>query len=147
MIPRATIRIALVLALVATLGVADSPTAQAECTGFDGWPSLGTAAPTAKAVYVGTVTKAPDEGATPRFTLDGQSWRRYAVPSQARSDRPPVMDLAVSPEGATWVVVRDLIKFGTSRPDGVYVIDPAQAQPIDTEDARLVEPSATMTPE
>jgi hypothetical protein len=76
-------------------------------------------------------------------SFDGQSWRRYAVPGRARSEWPRVMDLAVSPEGITWIVVRDLIKFGTSRPDGIYVIDPIEAQPSMTEAARLIEATAS----
>jgi hypothetical protein len=74
-------------------------------------------------------------------SFDGTTWRQYAVPARAPSERPRVLDLAVAPEGTAWIVVRDLIKYGTSRPDGIYVIDPDEAEPIATEAATVIEPS------
>jgi hypothetical protein len=71
-------------------------------------------------------------------SFDGMTWRQYAVPGRARSERPRVFDLAVAPEGTAWIVVRDVVKFRTSRPDGIYVIDPAQAQPVATEAVTVV---------
>ncbi len=64
----------------------------------------------------------------PLTSFDGGTWRRFKVPSRARSGEPMIEDLSIGPGGSAWMVVRDKVKYKTTRADGIYVLDPTRAR-------------------
>ncbi len=66
----------------------------------------------------------------PLASFDGETWRRYDTPSRSSSKKPRVRDLSIAPDGSAWMVVRDTVKWKTTRPDGIYILDPERAKPI-----------------
>ncbi|MFV2064385.1 MAG: hypothetical protein ACC726_12880 [Chloroflexota bacterium] len=65
----------------------------------------------------------------PLASFDGETWRDYDTPARAASKRPRVQDLSIAPDGSAWMVVRDANRPGRTRPDGIYILDPARAKP------------------
>ena len=80
----------------------------------------------------------------PLASFDGDTWRRYDTPARPRSKRPRVEDLSIGPDGSAWMVVRDNTKRKTTRPDGIYILDPERAK--STRDLTAVLLAATPDP-
>ncbi len=60
------------------------------------------------------------------------------------SKKPRVQDLSIAPDGSAWMVVRDTVKYDTTRPDGIYVLDPDRAK--STREVAAVVVSAAPDP-
>ncbi|MEA2025935.1 MAG: hypothetical protein U9O18_04525, partial [Chloroflexota bacterium] len=76
----------------------------------------------------------------PLMSFDGETWKQYAIPHRDRNARPRLGDFTIDSAGRLWLVVRDYTDGHPGKPDGIYVMDPSQADPIAQEAAVVRTP-------
>ena len=85
----------------------------------------------------GSMLVASPEGSVwlsrPLARFDGEAWALYEAPGRSGPERSRVTDLSIASDGTAWMAVREIVGSGKTRPDGLYVLDPTQAKPVDQE--------------